>query len=177
VTTAIRSGSGINYATQRAKTSGYADTLYVGQYKVSGEYEVERMAPLFDSSVVPAGATISAAYIRMFVQAKYDSTGFNCVVQNGQPARPSNPPVGADFDMTFYAGDGGSATVAGLSPGDYIQIDLNATGITWIQTGAGAVTKLMIRSSRDIAGTTPSTKEHVYFYPVNYMTLTVVYVT
>jgi hypothetical protein len=79
------------------------------------------------------------------------------MIQNGQPTYPHDPVVVGDFSKAFYSGDGGSVASSGVLGGNWTKIDLNATGLTWIQKGAGNKTKLCVRISRDIAGEAPPT--------------------
>jgi len=53
-------------------------------------------------------------------------------------------------------------STVGFSTGGYNNITLNADGLSWIQKGAGAITKFVLLSSRDISSTTPSELEYVY---------------
>jgi len=76
-------------------------------------------------------------------------THFDVVVQQGMPTYPHEPIEVGDYNETNYSGDGGSINSADLSADVYADIAITELG--WIQKGDGAVTKLCLRSSRDIS--------------------------
>jgi hypothetical protein len=85
-----------------------------------------------------------------------DLGAFDLVVQNGQPTYPHDPIVVGDYSKAHYADNGGQIASGTVTPYAWNSFDLNATGLTWIQTGAGNKTKLIFRTSHDIAGTGPT---------------------
>jgi len=68
-----------------------------------------------------------------------------------------------DFYYLYYSGNGGSVNTNGLSFDKYTNISLNTTGISWIQKGPGAKTRLALISSRDINKIAPSGDESIPF--------------
>jgi hypothetical protein len=146
-----------SYANAHNVASGDAvgNGIQVGQQFLASYYNVWRSFIIWDTSSIPDGATITSAVLTL--SGIYDtstSADFDIVVTNGQPTYPRNPIVGSDFDYTKYSGDGGSVNTASITP-----ITLNATGISWInKTGS---TKLALRSSGDIASTSPSGLEYI----------------
>ena len=107
-------------------------------------------------AVIPAGATINRAYLYAYVRSKAEDRAYSIQIQTGQPTYPHSPPVYADYDKDHYAGDGGSLAIGSVPASGWFKIELNATGIGWIQKGSGT-TKLCLRSTLDIAGSMPAT--------------------
>jgi len=132
--------------------------MSIGQYWTTSYHVIWRCGlHIPTGDLIGAGDTIIEASLFVFLVGKFTSAReFDIVVQSGQPTYPHDPMVAADFDRTFYSGDGGSVNTAGVSSG-WLEIPLNATGIAMIQKGAGAYTKLMLRSDADVNGiqTTP----------------------
>ncbi len=141
------------FNTAWTKTTGGANP-YIGMSK-STSYFVQRGLIVFDSSSIPAGATITSAEVWLWAVSKTETAGaYDLVVQNGQPTYPHNPIVSGDFNKANYSGDGGSLASSGITVDAWVKIPLNATGLTWIQKEG--TTKLCIRTSLDIAGTAPA---------------------
>ena len=147
-----------NYLTARDSATGIVSaggtTTNIGQQLSMTYYEVQRSFFFFDTSAIPDTATITSATLSLYGQTKDTATAdFDMVIQNGQPTYPHDPLVIGDYAHANYAGDGGSFNTAGLSTVAYNVITLNAAGEGWINlTGT---TKLMVRSSLDIASTAP----------------------
>jgi len=160
--------SGSVYADVRDAASGSIVTasVSVGQNISTPTYFIYRGAILCDSSEVPAGATIVSAELWLYGLNVLIGDGYDIVIQNGQPTAPHNPIVGGDYDRTLYAGDGGSINNAAWVVEGWNKITLNATGKGWIQKGTGAVTKLMLRSSKDIANDDPRVPDYLSYYNV-----------
>lgn len=166
-------GRDLNYNTARDLAVASAiypseDNLIVGQYQefVTWGYNIFRLALFFDTSAIPVPATIISANLRLKCNQDYSEVNFDIKIQNGQPARPTDPIVVSDYDRTLYSGDGGSWNTVNYLDEQYIEINLNATGLTWIQKGVGAKTKLMLRSSSDINNLAPwwENDEWIRFY-------------
>ena len=135
----------------------------VGQHYHSGDQymQVWRAMLLFSTSALPDDAVIEYAALELNYNYDESAADFDIVVQNGQPTYPSHPPVYGDYDLDHYSGDGGSLTTVGLAKP--ATLEFNETGISWIQKEAGILTKLVLRSSRDITPTEPSGREYVMF--------------
>jgi len=129
-------------------------------------YDIQRIALIFDTSAIPVGATIISAIIYLYCWNSAEGTAwfvagyggkllciadFDIVVQNGQPTYPHIPVVEADYNYTYYSGDGGSVNTADINEGSFNTITLNSTGRNWINKGG--ITKLLLRSQRDIDST------------------------
>lgn len=150
------------YNTAWTAATGTVDSanLYVGQ--ATGFY-VFRGFLFFDTSSIPDSATITSATLSLYGATDFSATNFDVVVTNGQPTYPHDPMAIGDYDKTNYSGSGGSFNTGTFTTTGYNNITLNATGISWIsKTGT---TKLTLRSSLDIAGTSPAGDEYVVFYP------------
>ncbi len=160
----VRLADGV-YATAQAGAvadimNNAATTAFVGQ---SAAFIVWRSALYFSTASIPVAAIIDSATLSIY-GATDSSTAddFDIVVTNGQPTYPHDPLVDTDYDKTHYSGDGGSVNTSTYTLADYNNIALNATGMGWINKGGA--TKLLLRSSRDIAITTPTGDEYVTFY-------------
>lgn len=150
------------YATARdaanATDVGTGSSLNCGQRLTGGVYYIWRTALLWDTSGLGAGFDIGAARINLFCISDSSVTDFDIVVQNGQPTYPHDPVAVGDYDRTKYAGSGGTFNTSGLTGLAYNSLELNATGLGWInKTGH---TKLLLRSSRDIGGNVPGGDEY-----------------
>lgn len=116
----------------------------------------------FDTSALPNDAIITTAQLRLYGKTNESVDDFDVVIQTGSAGHPADTLVIADYDKTFYSGDGGSFNTTTFTTVDYNNIDLNATGRSWINlTGT---TKLCIRSSKDIAGSAPTQEEYIEVY-------------
>ena len=160
--------SNASYST--ARTTATADSVGTGTDIAIGQnnnainaYSVFRGFLYFDTSALSAG-TVTSATLYVYGAADYSDTDFDITIQNGQPTYPSDPLVVGDYLYSRYTGDGGTLSTASFSTAGYNAIALNATGIGWLN--AGGATKLTLRSSRDIAGTSPgaNTDEFVQIY-------------
>jgi hypothetical protein len=162
-------GYGSTYSTVRTKTSAdYVDRdlddLWLGQIRESNPtyYEIDRVALFFDTSALDAGDTITGATLNLYSQSNLSSRDFDVQIQNGQPTYPHDPLVASDYKYSRYSGDGGSINTSDWENNEYNPIDLNATGLSWINIDG--TTKLMLRSSRDINGNTPTTTDELVVF-------------
>lgn len=161
---------GINYAGVRSDITGIGSStsnyLEIGQAFNSPIYGVKRSFVYFDTSTIPATATINNVTLSLYVYSDASTTDFNVTIQSGQPTYPHNPLQGSDFYYARYSGNGGNrSTGDGLSEGSYWNITLNADGLDFINVGGE--TKFCLRASRDINGDTPAGEERVIFYSAN----------
>ena len=155
--------SAINYLIAHDMATGTIDDntpfAAVGQVYA---YHVIRAYLFFDTSSIPDIATITGATLSIYINSDASTTDFNVTIQSGAPTYPHDPLEGGDYYYANYAGNGGSRnTNDSLSVGSYWDITLNEDGLDWISvTGA---TKLVLRSSRDIDGSPPSSDEYILF--------------
>lgn len=127
-------------------------------------FTIWRSFLVFDTTA--ATPNPSAARIYLKLTSDVSVVDFDVVVQDGQPAFPNDPLQVGDYLYTQYTGDGGSLNTAGLVVGNIYSIDLNADGLSWINTGGH--TKLALISSNDIADTPPAGNEYVIFEVASY---------
>lgn len=115
-------------------------------------YAIHRAFLFFDTSLIPADAVITGAVLRFMTPGATLNGGphFDIVIRNGQPTYPHDPLVAGDYLYSHYSGNGGSWNTADYVASGYYEIELNEDGISWIQKGAGAKTKLAIICSKDI---------------------------
>jgi len=121
---------------------------------------VSRSFFYFPTATIPDTATVTGAKLSIAFYSDLSDTDFDITIQNGQPTRPSDPLALADFDRTFYSGNGGTLNTNGIALNTYYNITL--TEPSWINITS--TTKLALLSSRDIAGTAPTGLEWVNVY-------------
>ncbi len=162
----IHKSSTTSYNTAWSASSGTvyssADYLTIGQKKGTRDppdYNVYRSFVFFNTSTLPSNAYLDNATLSIYKRDDYSTTDFAITIQNGQPTYPHDPLQSGDYNKSCYLGNGGSLNTASLTSG-YNAIPLN--NLTWINpTG---MTKLCLRSSRDISGTAPTGNEYVNVY-------------
>lgn len=115
-------------------------------------YTISRMVLIFDTSTIPSGSTVNSAVLSIPYSDLVNVEDFDIVIQNGQPTYPHVPLEVGDYDQSKYAGDGGSINTTEIG-GSPFEITLNATGRSWLNLGG--TTKLMLRSSLEIAADDP----------------------
>lgn len=137
------------------------------------KYHVYRSTLQFDTSIIPEGAPIEYATLEIMGNEDKSNVDFDIVITNGQPDYPHTPVIASDYFHENYEGDGGSLNTAGFLLAAFNSIPLNATGWEWIKKGSGAITKLMLRSSRDISSTMPTSSandERITFLSIDVTT-------
>jgi hypothetical protein len=87
------------------------------------------------------------------------ATDFDITIQNGQPTYPHDPLQSGDYNQNYYSGNGGTYNTSGFHNG---YNNMTVTNLTWITKGG--MTKLCLRSSRDINSKTPTGSEYVNVY-------------
>lgn len=141
-----------------------SDVLIVENHVSGGLYCIFRCFLFFNTSSLPDNATILSATLSLHGILGYDysEVDFNITVQNGQPTYPHDPLVLGDFARGNYSGNGGFLDTSDFLDWTYNDIELNNTGIGWINNTA--TTKLCLRSSREIAGIAPTEGEYEFVY-------------
>jgi len=153
--------SGTSYTTVHAASTGTVDGsgayITIGQKKIfPGTYYIYRGFVFFNTSTLPSNAYLDDATLSLYKKDDYSTTDFDITIQNGQPTYPRNPMQSADYNKNYYSGNGGTLSTSGFTSG-YNAIRMN--NLSWInKTG---ITKLCLRSSRDISGTEPTGNEYV----------------
>jgi hypothetical protein len=141
--------------------SNSATYISIGQKKdTSGPptstYSIYRGFVFFNTSALPSNAYLDNATRSIYKKDDYSTTDFDITIQNGQPTYPHNPMQSGDYAKSLYSGNGGALNTSRFGSG-YNAIKMN--DLSWInKTG---ITKLCLRSSRDISGTAPAGNEYV----------------
>lgn len=173
-----------NYLTAQGSTTGTVDdrssSMPIGQTKSvfpPFTYEIDRGFLFFDTSTIPGNLIIDSAKLGLYKVNDNSITDFMITVQNGQPTYPRNPMQPGDYNKNYYTGNGGAFDTSGFANG-YNYLNLNINGVNWIVHGG--MTKLCLRSSRDIIPTAPDRTEYVtittHEYPLDCgPTLTMIY--
>ena len=132
-------------------------------------YVIYRGYLFFDTSIIPPDTLITSAQLRLLEHGSFCETNFNLTVQNGQPTYPHNPVVISDYYYLNYSGNGGSKnTIDFIGTGVPFYIDLNSTGIGWINKGG--ITKFALLSDKDIASISPTSRDvAVVFSPSGWL--------
>lgn len=125
------------------------------------------------------GAPIASAKLYLKISHVPVDGDFDLVVQRGAEVDENNTPVVHhipydlnDYNRTLVNGNGGSANTSGAVQGQFLEIPLNATGISWLNLTKDVVSKLCIRSSDDIDGIpTPGFDHHCMWSSGNTFTL------
>jgi hypothetical protein len=160
-----------------ARLANEADTIAVAEYIMVGQkyslaggideyYCISRGVLIFDTSSIPDDFQIASAVIRLTVYSKDEvKTSFDIVVQKGDGVHPHYPIEASDYYLAYYSGDGGRYPAEMAPTSGEVIIQLNSEGISWInKTG---LTKFCLRSSKDIAGISPTTEEMIRFRGVS----------
>ncbi len=153
------------YRSEEGTVSCEDSYISIGQSKVATfppDYRIRRGFLFFDTSELPSNAYIDNAVLSLFKKDDYSTTDFTIVVQNGQPSYPHDPLEECDYNNEYYSGSGGDLNTINFVNGSN-NITLSELG--WINIGG--VTKLCLRSNRDINGTTPTGSEYVNVYSAN----------
>ena len=128
-------------------------TWMVGQDVFAGpQWGLSKVGLIFDTSVIPnvPTAVITQAIITIWTGAKWNIVDFDITVRNGQPTYPHDPVVVGDYAFTHYSGNGGFGNTSHIpvSEAGYVDIPLNALGLSWIVKGG--FTKLLLTTNYDI---------------------------
>jgi PKD repeat protein len=155
--------SGSNYNTVRTASTGTVNSsgtyLTIGQKKSGSTYYIYRGFVFFNTSTLPSNAYLDNATLSLYKKDDYSTTDFVITIQNGQPTYPHKPMLSVDYNKNFYSGNGGTLPTQSFTNG-YNAIILS--NLSWInKTG---ITKLCLRSDRDINGIAPTGNEYVNVY-------------
>ena len=122
---------------------------YVGKYS-SGLYRIYRPFMPVDTSSLPAGASITAASVFLYVTGKQDNdndaNGYIAVVQASQ-ADPTLLTT-ADFDAVSFVEGSNQYDITSISTNAWLEMVMNTTGLGWINTSG--YTKLAWLEGHDI---------------------------
>jgi len=149
-----------------------SDTIRIGLAYINppdpgDRYRFFRGYLYFDTSAIPSNATVTSATLSIYLTGSLTirATGFDIIVESGQPTHPSSTLALSDFDRSEYFGSGADSIsiIAGAS--GYKTSTFNAVGKgVWIQKGG--TTKLCLMSSLDVSITLPQLYMLADFYSV-----------
>jgi len=150
-----------------SSTGSVMDTstfIYLGQNRASGfpsgyTYYIYRSFLHFNTSELPSNAYIDNATLSIYKYADYSTTDFDITIQDGQPTYPHDPLQTGDYNKNYYDGNYGT-----LNTASYINGRNNITLTNYSCLTKEGMTKLCLRSSRDISGTSPTGYEYIGFY-------------
>jgi hypothetical protein len=133
------------------ESTNTTSTLGTGQFYAGGdinEYFIYRSFLFFDTSVIPAGATIDNASLQIYLNVVIGLPNVTVAGQALGIASPHDPLVPADYACpTSGLGGYADAVVAGV----WLNITLNSTGLGWIISNGE--TRFVLRTSEDVADT------------------------
>jgi hypothetical protein len=164
------SRSGTNYNTVQSASTGTVNSsatyITIGQNRPPGNisftYYIYRGFVFFNTSALPSNAYLDTVTLSLYKKDDYSGTDFDITIQNGQPTYPHDHLQVGDYAKSHYSGNGGSLNTTNFVNG---RNNITLTNLNWInKTG---MTKLCLRSSRDISGTTPTGNEYVNVYSGN----------
>lgn len=125
------------------------------------QYTISRGALFFDTSNLLAQDNVQSATLQFYVESDDSTTDFEVTIIDGSGC--NGPLQTSDYYELWLNTDNlGSVTTVGLSTTGYTTVSLNATGLTKINKDG--FTKIGLRSSRDISGTTPTGDEYISIY-------------
>lgn len=155
-----QSGAG----TLTAFTSG--NTQALGQYLNAGTYNCHQMFLEFDTSVIPSGATVTAATLSVYVSNDYSTTDFTIQARAydwGASLGTGDFIAGAN--LTNYTLLASKSTAGGLATNAYTALTSEAAFLSAVNKGAGATTRLFLSSNRQEGeGTQPSGLESLVLF-------------
>jgi hypothetical protein len=151
-------------AHNRGSAQAMRDDVWVGQYlsSTSGYPTILRGFLTFDTSTLPDDRTIASAVLKILCVGKLvDQNAFDIIVQTGGGEQPHIPLELGDYWYGYYSSNGGAYPAQMAPVGDFVMIQLNSNGINSInKTG---LTKLVLRSSKDISAIPPNNNEFLKF--------------
>ena len=136
--------------------------IAIGQTTPTAEpvnYSIYRGFLFFNTSSLPSNAIIDNATLNFYKKDDYSTTDFVITVQNGQPNYPHDTLESVDYDKENYGGEGGGLNTTIFKDGTN---EITLMNLSWINKSS--MTKLRLRSSRDINGTQPTGNEYVTIY-------------
>ena len=149
-----------------AKEGTVSDTdtdIAIGQTGTTSEpenYSIYRGFLFFNTSSLPSNAIIDNATLALCKKDDFSTTDFAITVQNGQPTYPHDPLESGDYAKeNYYSEESDSLATADFKDGIN---EIMLTNLNWINRSS--MTKLCLRSSRDINGTQPTGDEYVTIY-------------
>lgn len=163
-----------SYATARSTSTSCSDaatTENVGQFASGPVYTVYRLFFGFDTSSIPAGATITGATLYLCADSDSSTTDFDIKVYRYAWSSALCSSQEANYDGAY----GGSATLegtlrntaSGWTGGTYYSMAVDPAGIN-----TSGFTRYTVVSGRDVSNTTPGGDEYVGVRMADYASTT-----
>lgn len=171
---------GVYYYAWSASTATQANdsstSIIIGQWYFGDPlnwYDIRRVCFYFDTSSIGSSSTVNSATVYLYVNSVEDSTYFDVQIQDGYSTCgggsakcPQDPIATTDYDKSHYYGDGGQVNSEDLSTGQYEDFPYDSEDLGWInKTGD---TRTVMRSDREIAGTSPAGYERLTVASADY---------
>jgi len=155
-----------DYSTVHNAASGsMIESNQIGQQKWGTEYRIYRSPGLWDTTGIISDGVGSVALCGNHLGALI--ADFKIVVQSGQPTFPHSPVIGVDYDKTNYGDIGGESETLVAGKGGYtFNTPFGEDALNWIQNG---LTKLMLRSSKELAASPPTGSDENILAWVTYL--------
>lgn len=142
--------------TTGATTASSKNTTWTNIVVSSGDDEesqvISRGYLYFDTSAIPAGATIDSASLKLVKTFNPLTRTITLVLQGDSSGTyPSATLALSDFNVNLYnTTDENTFTSAQMTLNSYYTHDISASGLNIIQTGDGATTKFVIRDNAEV---------------------------
>lgn len=152
------------YATAQTATSGtveYTTTaLRVGQDNTTGVCSVYRAVLFFDTQLLPEGAVVSSAFVTIRGKSNHSTADFNLTLV--QPGDMHSPMEAGDYGIIYGKTTSLCDNFSTAAYASSMQLDLNGDGVAALMHGG--ITVFGLRSSEDIAASTPTGEEYIDIY-------------
>lgn len=117
-----------------------------------GNYRLVRGFLDFTLSGIPAGATITAATVSLFVTSKENSDNDGEDTFGWYEGTQANPITTADYDAFNSTLISDAVDLGSITTSAYNAWTLNASGIAVLQAAIGGTAKLVVREGHDVSG-------------------------
>jgi hypothetical protein len=170
-------GSTSDYAAIQAAatcTDLISEYNYAGQNDSLGDLYLDRCGLIFNTSTIPANATITSVSLTLYADnGSLFDTPTNMIACypsdfSTSNSYPHSPPVVADYEQSKSVATGSNiASSAWVDTDQHANTwDLGSAWLNYIKIGSG-VTKVYLRTIREINVTVPSGAEFFNFYSSN----------
>jgi len=134
----VQNNSNTSFAVNRGAASASegsnSDYLSAYTYYTGGTWVIGRGLLYFDTSVVPAGSTVTSAKHILYCYDVFNAgTNTNTYIIKGTGAAPHSPVENADFDRTLYSGVVSTTARASITVSQYN--DFTISDLTYIIVG------------------------------------------
>jgi len=143
---------------------GSSSSPYINVYNYSGPltdlYRVYKSTLFFDTSILPDGATVSEANLKLYGSSDDSDTDFLIRVRSLSDLI-TTPVTGSAFNSVYHTGSFGAINTSSWSTSGYTTIAVTGASTVVDLTG---VTSLGLTSERTISNISPSGDEYVTFF-------------